>query len=499
MKLLGLQPTAGLPLPEPPAARDARPGLLLEDPEGYARLVRHLCGGERRLEAWVEPLASGRARVILTGQQPALLGGPLYTLYKTATAIAAARRMRRQGLGAVAAFYCVGDDTDYDEVASIAWPVPGRAPARVKDEPGHSGERIGSLSAQRMRPALERLRGDWPAAEALLGRLEGMLADPAVRDWSDFLRSLLASLFPDEPLVFIDGNDPFVIEAVQPWLRRIVSMREEISARLDSEAERLRANGIEPSLSAAEGRRALFLLEGESRRALEPEEAPPEGSLLLPNVVVRPAMQEFLLPVERVVCGEGEIRYRSQLGPIHEMLGAPAAPLMRRFAATLFPRPWGVEAGMAEAQSAVADPDAFLETWARRRRDRAVQDRIDESMGELRTGLERLRSALSGLDRGLDEIAASAAGKIDFQLKRIEEAMISKSRSLLYRSFPDLAQLRELLLPRGRPQERVFSLLTPALWERDTGMRSLESVVDLWLERGSVEHALIAMGSEEEQ
>jgi len=60
-------------------------------------------------------LAAGRAIAIVTGQQPALGGGPLFTLAKTAHAVAVARHLSATGTPAVPVFWCASEDHDRGE------------------------------------------------------------------------------------------------------------------------------------------------------------------------------------------------------------------------------------------------------------------------------------------------------------------------------------------------------------------------------------------------
>ena len=56
---------------------------------------------------------------IVTGQQAALFGGPMFTLLKAITAIKLAERVRKeQGVPAVPVFWIEGEDHDWDEVKS---------------------------------------------------------------------------------------------------------------------------------------------------------------------------------------------------------------------------------------------------------------------------------------------------------------------------------------------------------------------------------------------
>ncbi|MDX2475548.1 MAG: bacillithiol biosynthesis BshC, partial [Candidatus Krumholzibacteria bacterium] len=93
----------------------AAPGPLAKAPlwqdEKFARL----------LPTEFQALRTGPA-VVVTGQQPGFLGGPLLTLFKIATAIAAARQRTAAGRPTVAVFWSGDDDDDLAEaLAPVGW------------------------------------------------------------------------------------------------------------------------------------------------------------------------------------------------------------------------------------------------------------------------------------------------------------------------------------------------------------------------------------------
>ena len=66
----------------------------------------------------VEQLAAGEALAVLTGQQPGLLGGPLYTRLKIGTAVTLAEHLTvTLGRPVVPVYWNAADDADFDEVA----------------------------------------------------------------------------------------------------------------------------------------------------------------------------------------------------------------------------------------------------------------------------------------------------------------------------------------------------------------------------------------------
>ena len=60
---------------------------------------------------------------MLTGQQVGLFGGPLYTPFKAATALARARQAAASGSPHVAVFWLAGEDHDFAEVNHVTFPA----------------------------------------------------------------------------------------------------------------------------------------------------------------------------------------------------------------------------------------------------------------------------------------------------------------------------------------------------------------------------------------
>jgi hypothetical protein len=97
----------------------------------------------------LEQLGRPTARVIVTGQQPGLLTGPLLVLYKSMAAIELARRLKaaHPRLDFVPVFWVASEDHDFDEIRRVFWPghsgqlarhppaAAGRTPTRSSSRP----------------------------------------------------------------------------------------------------------------------------------------------------------------------------------------------------------------------------------------------------------------------------------------------------------------------------------------------------------------------------
>ena len=70
----------------------------------------------------LEALKAG-AGTVVTGQQVGLLGGPLFTLFKAATALARARQATAAGRPHVAVFWLATEDHDFAEINHVTFPA----------------------------------------------------------------------------------------------------------------------------------------------------------------------------------------------------------------------------------------------------------------------------------------------------------------------------------------------------------------------------------------
>ena len=75
----------------------------------------------KQTEVNLDLLSSNKTFAVVTGQQLGILGGPLYTFYKTITAIKLCRSLKEkfEGYNFVPVFWLEGDDHDLDEVSYI--------------------------------------------------------------------------------------------------------------------------------------------------------------------------------------------------------------------------------------------------------------------------------------------------------------------------------------------------------------------------------------------
>src|SRR5262245_18788086 len=85
--------------------------------ERSIRVLLETSAKSERTAAAAEQLRRGEALAVFTGQQLGLFLGPAFTLYKIASAVALASKLREKlAAPVVPIFWLQSDDHDYDEV-----------------------------------------------------------------------------------------------------------------------------------------------------------------------------------------------------------------------------------------------------------------------------------------------------------------------------------------------------------------------------------------------
>ena len=102
----------------------------------------------------IDDLNDPRALVVMTGQQPGLLTGPMYTIYKTISCLWEAQRIEQTfDRRCIPVFWIASEDHNLEEAASIFWPDPegsrseggGYSTLSIRPRRGHFKQPVGLL------------------------------------------------------------------------------------------------------------------------------------------------------------------------------------------------------------------------------------------------------------------------------------------------------------------------------------------------------------------
>jgi bacillithiol biosynthesis cysteine-adding enzyme BshC len=175
-----------------------------------------------------------------------------------------------------------------------------------------------------------------------------------------------------------------------------------------------------------------------------------------PNVLLRPVVQDCLLPTLAYVAGPSELAYFGQAQVLYEALGRPMPAILPRAAFTLVDARcrrllakyhvtledvWQGEDHLIQRIGAAGVPEGWVE-------------RFEQNERELERMMECLRSDVATLDPTLLDAVRHAEEKIKFQMERLKSKMARAAleRSELLRHHQEI--LQRCLMPRHGLQER---------------------------------------------
>src|SRR4029077_10504248 len=302
-------------------------------------------------------LRSG-ASAVITGQQVGLFGGPFFSILKALTAVKLAEEATAAGTDAVPIFWVATNDHDLDEVNHTLLPGPDgslqpvAAPTRGVDDAPVGTVVFGPEIEPAVQSAVELL-GATQATDLLRESYR-----PGENLGSAFAR-LFAHLFADFGVILIDPSDPAFHAIAEPVYRAAVERAAELDEALLARGKSLEDAGYHQQVKVTPSSTLLFTLKDGARipihrRAnglpatmefLVRDERLSQGELLhqiaatpqdfSPNVLLRPVVQDYLLPTLAYTGGAAEVAYFAQAGVVYEKLLGRVTPILPRFSATV--------------------------------------------------------------------------------------------------------------------------------------------------------------------
>jgi len=462
------------------------------------------------------------APAVVTGQQPGLFGGPIFTWYKTATAIALAQQLTvALGEPVVPVFWMATDDSDFEEIRSARVAAPDLALRSFTLPPiaepdlmvGHLPARAGGEAVAAARAVL----APGPAAEQAL-ELAGAVWERG-RDWGEGFAAQVYAAFGADGLVVVDARADALRALARPLFARYLADPEGYAATVDRAGDALVERGYERQLGPHATAFPLWREQPPYRRRLADlggatahteyvtaaRAAARAGERLWSGVALRPLAVDEALPTLVRVLGPAEVAYMAQLAPGYARLGLTPPPAVPRLAATLIPpaarvlaRP-GAGDPAIELAALVRDPSATLAALDRQALPAPVAAALTELAHAQAAGHARVRAALSALDPNLGQLTDSVAGKAEFQLGRLWEAAVKREKLRREVEAPATRHLAAFLRPDQGLQERQLSVVgAVALAGRDELKRRLLAAAAAHLRalpRGDAGHHLIEVGA----
>jgi bacillithiol biosynthesis cysteine-adding enzyme BshC len=295
-------------------------------------------GSGAQTTANLERLAKGAVAVV-SGQQVGLFGGPAYSVYKALTAVQIAEELTSSGIEAVPVFWMATEDHDLEEVRHSTWFDAGKLvqfQMPVAEEIGKPVGRI-PLGAEGERLARE-------AAELLEKEGGNLLAQyllesyKAEDTYGSSFGKLFARLFAAQGLILLDPLDAELHKVAAPLYQHALADRDVLNDKLLQRGKELESAGFDATVKVTSKSTLLFRFEDGARQVIAaagqefqaggqswPREelvhlTHREPEKFSPNALLRPVVQDYLLPTAASIAGPTEIAYLAQAEVVYQHL-----------------------------------------------------------------------------------------------------------------------------------------------------------------------------------
>lgn len=386
------------------------------------------------------------ASAIVTGQQVGLFGGPMFSIYKALTAVKLAAEATAAGIESVPIFWLATYDHDLAEVNHVALPGPdGSLQTLTTSSASVSGAPVSAVRlGDEIAPVVEQAAGLLGDTEATMMLREAYR--PGETMGTAFAR-LFAKLFGDWGVIVLDASDPELHRIAKPVYLKAVDQAAEISEALEARGKALEAAGYHQQVKVGPSAAFLFMLRngvrtaihyrGESKGeefSIEAEEKPQKLSRaelrdlvnsapeqFNPNVLLRPVIEDYLLPTLAYTGGAAEAAYFAQAGVVYERLLGRVTPIIPRFSATIVePKIQRLlEKHGVSVTDAFAGEDILRRELASHSLPQDLQAAFETASQSFDTNLTTIKEKLEKFDRTLVDAAETSRSKMQHQLEKL--------------------------------------------------------------------------------
>jgi uncharacterized protein YllA (UPF0747 family) len=146
-----------------------------------------------------------------------------------------------------------------------------------------------------------------------------------------------------------------------------------------------------------------------------------------PNVLLRPVVQDYLLPTLAYAGGAAEAAYFAQAGAVYRILSGRVTPILPRFSATLVETKvqHKLEHYGLRVLDAFQGPEALRNALAAGALPAGLQAAFDRANQSVDESFTALQEALAQLDTTLVEASQTGASKVRYQLDRLRERALA--------------------------------------------------------------------------
>ncbi|MGD2247800.1 MAG: bacillithiol biosynthesis cysteine-adding enzyme BshC [Candidatus Methanofastidiosia archaeon] len=398
---------------------------------------------------------------VVTGQQPCLVTGPLYVVYKALTAIILAEKF-----GTVPVFWNASEDDDTSEVNHIQ--IINNRLEKISIELEKKPFYTIKLQENSIKNVINRIKSLTPPTEFRENILRVINAHSG--SFSQMFSRIMSTLFSEYGLIMVE---PYIFsrEAV-PVYETLLKEPTKASLLVNRTGTQLENKGYTRQLHKPENVCNFYVVQDETRctveynsnfhingteytkkELLELLHETPEK--FLSNVISRPLVQDYLFNTVAYCAGPGEISYFAQMKDVYTYCNIEQPYIVPRWGATL------IESKVKKVLDKytlkipeLRHPNRIIKEMAKKETVHVFNNTRKNILKEM----HEIQETLSSIDPNLKRSTAAARTTIINELNALEE---KTARSLKDQNNIMKSQITKAFLnifPNHKLQERVLNI-----------------------------------------
>lgn len=427
----------------------------------------------------INRLKKDDALAIVTGQQLGLYGGPVYTMFKTITAIHLANRLEKKWTRPVVpVFWLADEDHDYDEIRTVnILNGDGLESFSLPKKNGVIPPVSEIILPKELHPLKKQIRSTLIDTDFSNDLWE--LLNSCFSTGSTFLGGFgqfMSRLFSKHGLVLAGSNNSVVKEETKRVLKKTIRKADDITSALESQSQKISKRYHQ---QVTLNKSHLFFLDPKAGRTKIVHEKnnwrtstghqwsakellsdiDEQPALFSPDVFLRPVIQDALLPTLGYVGGPGELAYYGQMKTFYHCFDQKMPVIYPRFSGT-FLEPAIVRIfnelpfEINEYNSRIEDLESAFVDRTEQLDIETLFDTWKEEYSSVSTSYEQ---SIKEVDESLEGAAEKAKAHFSNELDQLKSKVYRAIKKREKTQMARILRVQQNLFPGRNLQERTLS------------------------------------------
>ncbi len=423
---------------------------------------------------------------IITGQQPGLLGGPLLVFYKILHAIHLARNLSQaHNIPILPVFWNASEDHDPNEINQIHWIskdknlTPFEWPLPTEPSQPYFTIPISQCPLDELMNQIKSSIQSTGHSDSVFNTIDACFQK--AETYPDFFDQLMWTLFENDGLIIIRPEESFLREQSRAVIQREIENPLLASQSINQLSEKIESVGLTPQIHKRSDRTSFFLLHNNERLPLYTTEqgfkdqhgnvypkkdlldkAKHHSNLFSPSAILRPVIQDAVLPTVMSVLGPNELAYHFLLDGLYNIHNIPRPALAPRFGATLFEvRDMRLldkyELSPHDLQQ---DANALSKKLLKSQRWEATSTSREQAEQTIEAYFQEIKEQAQTIDPTIIKVLDKNLNKIKKEINNSDDLLIRRENERNQVILNHIQNLQAHLLPNGTGQERIHNIFT---------------------------------------